>query len=289
MQVNVTAVSGPSATVSGVVEYGVAVSVAPMLTVSASIPGTQGDLDLDITPTPAETTDRLLVRRGGSAPFDLDLLSDLTPEQLVALAAEIAAARGDRAALTQRISTISNFASPNAGGIVVGQYYDNSFAAQSTTVTGATNRVEMAPFYTAERLRIDQIGATVTFGRPDALGRCFIYGSGADNFPDDLLFEGASDLDFSEAGYKAHSLDFTFDGGRQYWLGVRHNSNPTMRHVALSSSVNLGLESSSGFGYFTLLRRSLSFGTPLPENWSFQISDRVSASPPSIRMRAAAL
>ena len=42
MQVNVTAVSGPSATVSGVVEYGVAVSVAPMLTVSASVPGTQG-------------------------------------------------------------------------------------------------------------------------------------------------------------------------------------------------------------------------------------------------------
>ena len=42
MQVNVTSVSGPSATVSGVVEYGVAVSVAPMLTVSASIPGTQG-------------------------------------------------------------------------------------------------------------------------------------------------------------------------------------------------------------------------------------------------------
>ena len=42
MQVNVTSVSGPSATVSGVVEYGVAVSVSPMLTVSASIPGTQG-------------------------------------------------------------------------------------------------------------------------------------------------------------------------------------------------------------------------------------------------------
>ena len=296
MQVNVTAVSGPSATVSGVVEYGVAVAVSPVLTVSASIPGTQGppggggDLDLDITPTPAETTDRLLVRRGGSAPFDLDLLSDITPEQLVALAAEIAAARGDRSALTERISTVSNFASPNAGGIVVGQYYDGALhALNNTTLTGAVGRVQMGPFYTSERLRIDQIGVLVSTASGGALGKCFIYGSGSDNWPSDLLFEASDDLDFSTTGFKSHSIDFTFDAGRQYWLGVRTSAGGALRALSQGSSANIGLFLNDSVSYNTSLRRTITYATALPDPWVFDSADFINGSAYSIRMRAAAL
>lgn len=245
----------------------------------------------DITPSAAEATDKLLVRRSGSVPYGLDLLSDITPEQLVALDAEIAAARGNRSALADRISTISNFASPNAGGIVVGGYYDNSFhGAVATAVPGPAGGAEMAPFYTSERMRIDQIGVFVSPLITGALGKCFIYGSGINNWPDNLLFEGSDDLLFSTTGYKSHSLDFTFDSGRLYWLGVHQSSNSTLRRVNTNSAVNLGLSGPAATTYYTVIRRVIEYGTPLPASWNFLPSDRVANVPPlSIRMRAAAL
>ena len=253
--------------------------------------GGGGDLDLDITPAPSETTDRLLVRRGGSAPFDLGLLSDLTPEQLGALAAEIAEARGDRSVLTQRIGTISNFASPNAGGVVVGQYCDNAFHATNSTNTSLfTDRVTMAPFYTSQRLRVDEIGVRVATASAGALGKCFIYGSGKEGWPDDLLFEASGDLNFSSTGYKSHPLDFTFDAGRQYWLGLRSNiGGGAVSGVAPTSSVNLGLSSGGGTTYRKCLQRTIAYATALPDPWGFDVSEASVAIAVSIRMRVAAL
>ena len=245
----------------------------------------------DITPRTVEANDRFLVRGNASSPFDLDALSDLTPTQLAELLAEVIAARGDRSSLTNRISTISNFASPNAGGIIVGQYYDNAFQATSpTTLAGAANRVDMAPFYTSARLRIDRIGVAVSTAVASALGRCFIYGSDADGWPDDLLYEGSSDLDFSGTGLREHTLDFTFDSGRQYWVGVRHSSTATLRTINLGSAVNLGPNGGAATNYFSAIRRTITFANALPSTWNFVAGDRVAnVTPPSIRMRAAAL
>lgn len=261
----------------------------------AQLPGSVGageTVEIDnITPDPADATDRFLVRRGAAAPNTLELLSDLTPTQLVALAAEIVAARGDRASLNNRLSTISNFASPNAGGVIVGQYYDNAFQGTgSSTLATAANRVDMAPFYTSQRMRIDQLGVAVSTASAGSLLRCFIYESGAEGWPDQLLYEGDSDLSGAATGYVSHSLDFTFDSGRQYWLGVRSSGTPTLRSINLSSAVNLGVNGNNGTQYFTMLRRTLAFATPLPASWGFVSGDRVAnVTPYSIRMRAAAL
>lgn len=210
---------------------------------------------------------------------------------VAALEAEIAAARGDRTALDLRIGTISNFASPNAGAVVVGSYYDNAFHALNTvTLVGAANRVEMVPFYTSQRMRIDEIGVSLTVAAAGAFGRCFIYGSDATGWPYDLLFEGASDLEFDTTGFKAHSLDFTFDSGRQYWLGFRNSGSGTIRALNLGSSVNLGLNAATGNNYLNVIRNSIAFADPLPAIWSFVETERfVSGSVPSIRMRAAAV
>jgi hypothetical protein len=219
------------------------------------------------------------------------LLSDITPEQLVALAAEIATARGDRSNLGLRLSTISNFASPNAGGVIVGQYYDNAFqGTNGSTLAGAVNRVDMAPFYTSQRLRIDQIGVNISTATAGQFKRCFIYASGEAGWPDELLYEGDSDLSTATATYVFHSLDFTFDSGRQYWLGVRHDGTAPARSINTGSAVNLGLTSSTASNYATILRRTLAFATPLPANWNFVNGDRAAGvTPYSIRMRAAAL
>lgn len=244
----------------------------------------------DIIPRPAEANDRLLVRADPTAPFDLDALADITPQELVALAAEIAAARGDRSALGLRLDTISNFASPNAGGIIVGQYYDNAFrATASSTLAGAANRVDMAPYYTTARLRIDQIGVSVSTAVASSTVKVFIYGSNADGWPDELLYESAP-ISSATATYAFATLDFTFDSGRQYWLGVRHSATATLRSINTSSAVNLGLTGSANSNYATILRRTITYANALPANWNFVNGDRTSnVTPYSIRMRAAAL
>jgi hypothetical protein len=210
---------------------------------------------------------------------------------LALLAAEIAVARGDRSALGLRLATISNFASPNAGGIVVGQYYDNAFqGTNSSTLAGGTNRVELAPWYTSQPLRIDRIGVGVSTGGAGVIGRCFVYESGSDGWPDQLLWEAPDDLSLAANVFVEHEIDLTFDAGRQYWLGVRRSGSATIRAVNTGSAVNLGLNGANGTSYFTILRRTLAMTTPLPTSWGFTPSDLAAgAAPPSIRMRAAAL
>ena len=228
-----------------------------------------------------QETDLLMVERAG-------VLHKMTAAELLA---ELIDARGNRSSLDLRISTISNFASPNGGGVVIGQYYDNSFQGTAgVTLAGAANRIELAPYYTSTRLRIDQIGVAVSTQGAGVLGRVVIYGSDSDGWPNALLYEGDSDLDFGSTGYKSHTLDFTFDSGRQYWLGIRCSGIATIRAVNVSSAVNLGLSNSIASNYATLLRRTVTFANPAPDPWVFTNSDRISnVGPPSIRFRAAAL
>lgn len=219
-------------------------------------------------------------------------LVDLTEAEIQAIVDEVIAARGDRSALGSRIETLGNFASPNAGGIIVGQYYDNAFhGTASPTLAPGANQITLVPFITSRRFRIDQIGVAVTVPSSGALGKCVIYGSDANGWPDELLYEGGSDLDLSGSGYKSHSLDLTFDAGRQYWLGLRTNqSGPGVRSINVGAAVNLGVNGSEGANYFTVLRRTVTYANAAPDPWAFVAGDRVAAvTPPSIRMRAAAL
>jgi hypothetical protein len=230
-------------------------------------------------------TGRLKIGDGSTAWASLDYLD----ADIIALAAEIAAARGDRSTVGKRIDTISNFASPNAGGVVVGRFYDNAFqGTNGSTEAGTANRCDLAPFYTSQRLRIDQIGAAVTTGVASALAKTVIYGSNAEGWPDELLYESGN-LGCATTGYKFDTLDFTFDSGRQYWLGLRTSSTATFRAINVSSAVNLGLPSNAASNYATILRRTITFANAAPDPWVFNASELVSDNVPSIRMRAAAL
>lgn len=204
---------------------------------------------------------------------------------------ELSAARSDRATVGARIDTISNFASPNVGGNIVGEYYDNAFhGAASGTLAGAANRADLAPFFVSQRMRIDQIGVAVSTAVAGALARCFIYDVTAAGWPGAKLWEGTGNLDCGTVGYKFHTLDFTFDAGRQYWLGVIQSSTATLRSIPVSSAISLGLAGSNGTAYHTILRRTLTFASALPTSWNFVTADRVSNTTPlSVRFRVAAL
>lgn len=217
-------------------------------------------------------------------------LITLTEVELQSIVDEVIAARGNRANLNNRISTISNFVSPNAGGNIVGQYYDNAFhAGANTTLTGAANRIDMGPYYTSAPLRIDQIGVSVTTASAGGFGKVLIYNSDVDGWPDELLYESAP-LDMSSTGFKFATLDFTFDSGRQYWLGYWFSLGGVIRSVSTASSVNLGKNGSTSSSYFTIVRRTVTFSGSAPAIWGFAANNRAAnITPPSIRMRAAAL
>lgn len=207
-----------------------------------------------------------------------------------ALAAKVTDAdvRGGAASLNARLGCISNFASPNAGGVVVGQYYDNSFqGTASATLAGAANRIDLAPYYTSVTLAIGRIGVAVSTAVASALAKVVIYSSDADGWPDALLYESGN-LDCGTTGMKEATLDFTFASGVQYWVGVRHSSTATLRTINVSSAVNLGLTSSSAANYATILRRTVTFANAAPDPWTFTNTDRTAnVTPPSIRFRAA--
>lgn len=236
---------------------------------------------------PASSVDDLIAGFDGTT-GKLIKQGTTTLTELADLLAEVIAARGDRASLDQRIGVISNFASPNVGGVLSTRYYDHSpHATGSTTIAGAANRCDLMPFYTSVPLAIDRIGVAVSTAAAGALGRIGIYGSGADGWPSDLLYEGPSDLDLSTTGYKFHGLTFQFDSGTQYWLAVRHSSTATLRAIPVAGCYNLGLTSDTANNYFTEIRRTITFADPLPSTWGFMASELNASIPPSVRFRAA--
>jgi hypothetical protein len=195
--------------------------------------------------------------------------------------------RGGADNLNQRLGTISNFASPNAGGVVSGQYYDNSFqGTASSTRAGVADKIELAPYYTSVPLEINLIGVAVSTAVASSNVKIVIYSSDSNGWPDVLLYE-SSDISTATTGYKSEALSFTFSSGVQYWVGVRYSSTATLRVINVSSAVNLGLTSSTASSYATILRRTLTFATPATSPWVFTNTDRVAnVTPPSIRFRA---
>ncbi|MDX5412762.1 MAG: hypothetical protein LPK02_06920 [Rhodobacterales bacterium] len=243
----------------------------------------------DIIPRAAEADDRLLVRSGVSAPFGLEALSNLTPAQLVAIRNEIIAARGSRSQLADRIATISNFVSPNAGGFIVGQYYDNSFhgTASGTSSPGAGN-IHLAPFYTSQPITVDRIGINITSAAAGTVAQLAIYEANNEtNWPETLVWEGSGTLPAAANGFQEYTTSFTFDAGRQYWLGLRvAGGNSGFRGVALASCVNLGLNSATNAQFTTILTLA---AASFPSPWVFAPTQRGNnAVAPSIRFRIAA-
>jgi hypothetical protein len=194
--------------------------------------------------------------------------------------------RGGAANLNARLGTISNFASPNAGGIVSGNFYDNAFqGTNAATLIGAANRIVLAPFYTSIPLAIDQLGLRVT----SAGGTCkiVVYSTDSNGWPDELLLE-TGDIDTSSTGAAYVSASYTFLSGVQYWLGVRYSASVTIGAINVSSSVNLGLSSNNATAYYkSLLRNSVTYANGAPDPWAFVSSDLSTGTAPSIRFRAA--
>jgi len=198
--------------------------------------------------------------------------------------------KGGAVSTASRLGVLSNFTSPNAGGYVINNFYDNAFAGTTaTTAAMAANRAELAPFYTNARLTIDQIGIAVSTAVAASLAKIVIYSTSSGGWPDVLLFEG-TDLDCATTGYKFTDPAFTFESGVQYWIGVRSSSTQTIRTINTSSARNLGISGSNNTTYYTVLRRTITYADAAPDPWVFASGELTAgATPPSIRFRVSAV
>lgn len=205
-------------------------------------------------------------------------------------AAEVAEARGARSTLARRINTIGNAASPNGVPVVVGRWYDGAFhGANPGTLAGAANRIDLGPYFSSNPIRIDRVAISVSTAVASALAKIVIYEADPDTgVPTTLLYE-SGDLDCSTTGGKEVTVDITLEAGRFYWLGTRHNSTATLRTVVSSSALNFGLASSNSSTYLSCLRRTLTYATAAPTDWTYVDTDPVFATPPSVRLRARSL
>lgn len=208
-------------------------------------------------------------------------------DTLNTLQTEIAEARSQLAA-------VATFASPNAGGIVPGRYYDNATGGTNSNLyTSAANRVDMVTFITSVPLTVDQIGFAIATPGSGAYGRAFIYSSGADGWPESLMYESNSDLDLNSSTFQGETLasPFTFEANRIYWVGWRFGAATTyatMRGVSFASVPNMGLLAPNGNTYCSVMRRNIPFETPMPVTWVFDQSElAANIIAPSFRMRAA--
>jgi hypothetical protein len=197
-------------------------------------------------------------------------------------------ARGGRPVLNDRITTISNFASPNVGSYIAGSYYDAAFTGgNSSLLTGSADQIDLGPFYTSQAFTTDQIGVSVTTSEVGALGRVVVYSSDANGWPGVLIYYGSEDLLLSGTGYKFHSAPLSLEAGRQYWMGFHHSSVAKIRGISTSSAKNLGIVNANSSAQFTILRKSIPYGSA-PSAWTFDANDRLgNTPPPSVRFRIA--
>lgn len=210
-----------------------------------------------------------------------------------ALTAEITEARNGRSTLHKRISTISNFASPNAAAFLPSRYYDQSFhGSNSQNITVQSNRIEIWPFYFSQALTFDRIGVATTGAVAGAQTTILIYQTDDTGWPTTLLYESpVLDVSTSAYIYATPSPSITLEPARAYWAGVKNGTVTNVGYRGISSTVgmNFGLVAENSNLYSGGIRRTYTWGNPAPTEWNFNpASPELVGNFPavSIRMRA---
>ncbi len=199
-----------------------------------------------------------------------------------------AGADGSPGISQQSLATVAAFRSNGFFSSVTGLYYDNSFGGSAATTTaGVAGRIELAPFYVSASKAIDRIGIACTTAVASAQARVVIYTADANGWPDAKVYESTA-LDCASTGVKEVTVSFTFEPDTIYWLGVHHSSTAVIRAVPLANAACLGMGASNATGYFTGIRRTVTFASGAPATWTFASGELVVGMlVPSVRFRAA--
>ena len=170
-----------------------------------------------------------------------------------------------------------------------GQWYDTGYlSAGNTTLAGATNRMDLTPYFVGRDFEIDRLAISVITAVASSECKIVVYTADFDGWPDILVYESIG-IDTSTTGAKEVTVDppLYMDRGKQYWFGVKHNSNPAIRSLNVTVNIPLGMTNSSAANYFTICRRTVIYSDPAPSPYDFASNPGLGSNitPPSIRFR----
>lgn len=178
---------------------------------------------------------------------------------------EVQTARLSASNLTSHLQNIVGFMG-SAGSIIDGYYYspgNSSFA--TSTAAGSLGRIELMPYYTPYPLRIREIGVQVSTQIANSVVKILIYDTGADGWPNNKLFESGI-INTGTANWRPEtgSVDFTYQPGMLYWVGVWHGGGATLRSAPLTSMPLLARNQTaptSNTTMLSLIRRAFTFNS----------------------------
>lgn len=165
---------------------------------------------------------------------------------------------------------------------IAGQYYDqaaNGSAHQG--LLGAADRLELTPIRFHVDISIDRLGVGVSTLASGALGRVVIYAADAAGVPDALFYYGDSDLLFTSAGTKEHTVSLTFAAGQLYWIGVHHSAGAALRAVPVAGLPTLGRPDPYTAFHYTAIRRTVAYASGAPDPFAFTVADLAQNVPAS--------
>lgn len=191
------------------------------------------------------------------------------------LRAEVVAARDGEASLSAKLAAIEA-SIPSGGGAPFHGWVSGSYVTQAlvagalSTISGASNRLEVMPWQPQRDMTVDQISVYVTAtGAADF--RLVIYSSDANGLPGDLLWNTA-DTTPSSTGEIAFSppgggASYTFTEGTTYWIGWHTETSGAGTHkaVPIGAVSNLGLTSIAATQGCQVLRTTATFASGAPD------------------------
>lgn len=195
--------------------------------------------------------------------------------------------------MARAMNTLMRVVSPQLIKPVVNDYKDAAIVAVAgSTLAGAANQLSLTPFFVGDTFSIDRIGVALATAVTSAQGKCVVYDSTDDGYPNAPVLEPSGNLDLSGSlGLKEHTLasPFQFEAGKLYWLGFRHSSTATLRSIPVTGLRSFGVDTQAGSNMRTVLARTVAYANPAPNPWVFNISELVSGPVPRVMVRVSAV
>ncbi|HAO34045.1 MAG TPA: hypothetical protein DCQ84_13985 [Candidatus Competibacteraceae bacterium] len=169
-----------------------------------------------------------------------------------------------------------------------GRWFDQGLlSAAHGTLIGVAGRVDVCGLLRPFDVAINQAGVDVTTAVAAATGRVVIYAATSAGVPGPLLYLGTEDLDLSTVGFKFHTLAFTFQAGKLYYVGFIHGGTAVIRAIQGYSLPAFGLASSTSAAPLSVLSQTVTYPNA-PVEFAFDASAHLAArAAPSVRMRVA--
>lgn len=192
-------------------------------------------------------------------------------------------------ALEVEITNLRRAASCNFGGVLSGAYYDNSFGGLTAGNTAwSTGIVAVVPYMTPVAMTIDRFGIVVSTLATAGTVDLQVYESLANGWPGARLL-ATTTLSTTSVGLKEATVSFTFEAGKNYWLGMRASVAVTVKGIQMACAKQFGMASTDGStsNYATGLVQNSSMAGAAPSTWgAVTVSQLNSFPPPSFRLRA---